>query len=107
MSRLFGALRLPHLLGIGLVVAVLAGGLPSNWFGLASSKISEVERLQSCMAKHSVELTALVTSLGDPQALLNETPRQRSHQVRAAVRRGHLQQREAHAIEACARTVAQ
>ena len=106
MSRVLGALRLPHLLGIGLVVALLAGGLPSHWFGLASERISQVERLQACMEKHSVELTALVTSLGDPQTLLDETARQRAHRVRAAERRGHLQQREAHAIEACARTVA-
>jgi hypothetical protein len=107
MSGVFGALRLPHLLGIGLVVAVLAGGIPSNWFGLASSKISEIERLQACMQKHSVELTTLVTSLGDPQTLLAQTPGQRARRIRAAERHGHLQEREAHAIEACARTVAQ
>ncbi|HEX5225758.1 MAG TPA: hypothetical protein VFW29_11580 [Solirubrobacteraceae bacterium] len=106
MSRVVGALRLPHLLGIGLVVAVLGGGIPSNWFGLASSKITEVERLQSCMARHKVELATLVTSLGDPHSLLAKTPRQRAHEVRAAERRGRLQRREAHAIEACARTVA-
>lgn len=106
MSGVLGALRLPHWIAIGAVVAVLAGGLPSNWFGLVGSKVTEVERLRECMEKHSVELAALVTSLGDPSALLNSTPAAREHAVHVAERKGDLQRREGNAIVICARIVA-
>ena len=109
MSGFLGALRLPHWIALGLVVVVLGGGLPSNWFGLAGAKVSakvgEVERLRSCLQRHSVELASLVTSLGDPTSLLNATPSARAHAVRAAERHGDLERREARAVVACARTV--
>ncbi len=105
MSAFFGALRLPHWIALGLVVAVLGSGLPSNWYGLVGANVSEVERLSSCLQRHSVELAALVTSLGDPTSLLNATPSAREHAVHAAERRGDLQRREASAVVACARTV--
>jgi len=103
--RLFRALRLPHYLGIGAVVAILAVGAPSKWFGLVSSKITEVERLRSCMEKHGSDLASLVTTLGEPQEILSKTPAQRAHAVRVAERRHELQRRQGQAIEACARTV--
>jgi hypothetical protein len=106
MSGILGALRLPHLLGIGAIVAVLAGGVPSHWFGLAEKDVSEVQRLASCMQRHRVELTALVTSLGEPNELLSASPAQRARKVRAAERRGDLQRREGRAIVACASIVA-
>ena len=106
MSAFFGALRLPHWIALGLVVAALGSGLPSNWYGLVGANVSEVERLSSCLQRHSVELAALVpTSLGDPTSLLNATPSAREHAVHAAERRGGLQRRQASAIVACARTV--
>ncbi len=105
MKTLLGALRLPHWIGLGLVVAALGGGLPSNWYGLVGSKISEVERLRSCLLQHRVELAALVTGLGDPQSVLDATPAARKHMVHAAERRGDLKRREANAIVACAHTV--
>jgi len=99
------ALRLPHYLGIGAVVAVLAVGAPSKWFGLVSSKVSEVERLRSCMEKHGSDLASIVTTLGEPQEILAKTPAQRRHAIRVAERRHDLQRRQAKAVEACARTV--
>jgi hypothetical protein len=100
-----GPLRLPHLLGIGAVVLVLAGGLPSHWFGLVKNDLSEVQRLQSCLSEHSVELASIVTSLGEPQALLGDSPATRAHKVHQAERRGQLERSEGRAVEACARTV--
>ena len=100
------ALRLPHYLGIGAVVAVLAIGAPTKWFGLVSSKLTEVERLRSCMEKHGTELASIVTSLGEPQEILAKTPAERRRAVRAAEHRHELQRRQGAAIEACARTVA-
>jgi hypothetical protein len=100
------ALRLPHLLGIGAVVAILAAGAPSKWFGLVSSKVSEVERLRECMERHGSDLASLVTTLGEPQGVLTKTPAERRHAIRVAERRHELQRRQGQAIEACARTVA-
>ena len=68
------ALRLPHWIAIGAVVAVLAGGVPSKWFGLVGSKVSEVERLRSCMERHGAALASIVTTLGEPQAILARAP---------------------------------
>ena len=99
------ALRLPHLIGIAAVVAVIAAGAPSKWFGLVSSKVSEVERLRACMEKHGGDLASLVTTLGEPQEILAKTPAQRRQAVRAAERRHELQRRQGQAIEACARTI--
>ena len=99
------ALRLPHYLGIGAVVAVLAIGAPSKWFGLVSSKVTEVERLRACMEKHGGDLASLVTTLGEPQEILAKTPAERKHAVRVAERRHELQRRQGEAIVACARTV--
>jgi hypothetical protein len=105
MRALFGALRLPHWIAIGFVVAVLAGGLPSKWFGLVSSKVSEVERLRSCMEKHGADLASIVTTLGEPQEILAKTPAQRRHAVHVAERHHELQRRQGNAVVACARTV--
>ncbi len=102
---LLRALRLPHWIAIGVVVAVLAGGVPSKWFGLVSSKISEVERLRSCMAQHGTELASLVTTLGEPQEILGESRAARKHAVRAAERRHELQRRQGDAVVACAQTI--
>jgi hypothetical protein len=99
------ALRLPHWIAIGALVAVLAAGAPSKWFGLVTSKISEVERLRSCMEKHGTELASLVTTLGEPQEILSKTPAEREHAVHVAERRHELQRRQGEAIVACARTV--
>jgi hypothetical protein len=99
------ALRLPHWIAIGAVVAILAGGIPSKWFGLVSSKISEVERLRSCMEKHGGELASIVTTLGAPQEILSKSPAAREHAVRVAERRHQLQRRQGEAVVACARTV--
>ncbi len=99
------ALRLPHYLAIGAVVAVVAAGAPSKWFGLVTSKVTEVERLRSCMERHGSDLASLVTTLGEPQQILSQTPAQRRHAVHVAERRHELQRRQANAIEACARTV--
>jgi hypothetical protein len=100
------ALRLPHYLAIGAIVAVIAAGAPSKWFGLVSSQVSQVERLRSCMEKHGAELASLVTTLGEPQEILSKTPAERRHAIRVAERRHELQRRQGAAIEACARTVA-
>jgi hypothetical protein len=99
------ALRLPHWIGIGAVVAVIAVGAPSKWYGLVSSKVSEAERLRACMEKHGGDLASLVTTLGEPQEILAKTPVQRSRAIRVAERRHELQRRQGQAIEACARTV--
>jgi hypothetical protein len=99
------ALRLPHWIGIGVVVAVLAGGAPSKWFGLVSSKVSEVERLRSCMERHGSDLASLVTTLGEPHEILSKSPAARVHAVHVAERRHQLQRRQGEAIVACARTV--
>lgn len=99
------ALRLPHYLAIGAVVAVVAAGAPSKWFGLVTSKVTEVERLRSCMERHGSDLASLVTTLGEPQQILSQTPAQRRHAVHVAEHRHELQRRQANAIEACARTV--
>jgi sugar phosphate isomerase/epimerase len=99
------ALRLPHWLAIGAVAAVLGAGVPSNWFGLVSPKISEVERLRSCMEKHGADLASLVTTLGEPQQILGKTPAERKHAVRIAERRHELRRRQGDAVVACARTV--
>jgi hypothetical protein len=105
MRSILGALRLPHFIVIGVVVALLAGGLPSKWFGLVSSKVSQVERLRSCLESHSVEFVSLITSLGDPQSVLSESHAARVHAVHVAERNGQLQRREGQAIVACASTV--
>ena len=102
---LLRALRLPHWIAIGAVVAVLAGGVPSKWFGLVSSKISEVERLRTCMEEHGGELASIVTTLGEPQAILSKSPAAREHAVHVAERRHELQRRQGEAVVACARTV--
>ena len=99
------ALRLPHWIAVGAVVALLAGGLPSKWFGLVSSKVSEVERLRSCMEQHGAELASIVTSLGEPQEILSKTPAEREHAVHVAERRHELQRRQGEAVVVCARTV--
>ena len=99
------ALRLPHYLGIGAVIAVIAAGAPSKWFGLVSSQVTQVERLRSCMEKHGGDLASIVTTLGEPREILSKTPAQRRHALRVAERRHELQRRQANAIEACARTV--
>jgi hypothetical protein len=100
------ALRLPHWIAIGAVVAIVAGGAPSKWFGLVSSKISEVERLRSCMQAHGTELASIVTSLGEPQEILSKSPAARKRAVHVAERRYQLQRRQGEAVVACARTVA-
>lgn len=100
------ALRLPHLLGLGLVVAVLGGGLPTKWFGLVGDKVSEAERLATCMKHHEATLAGIVTNLGSPSSLLQESPAERRHDVRLAERRRQIDKREGQAIVACARTVA-
>jgi hypothetical protein len=105
MRSFLGALRLPHFVAIGLVLALLAGGVPSKWFGLVSSRVSQVERLRACLERHSVELASLVTSIGDPQSVLSESHAARVHDVHAAERRGRLERREGQAIVACARSV--
>lgn len=99
------ALRLPHYLAIGAVIAVVAAGAPSKWFGLVSSKVTEVERLRSCMEKHGGDLASIVTTLGEPQEILSKTPAQRRHALHVAEHRHELQRRQANAVEACARTV--
>jgi hypothetical protein len=99
------ALRLPHWIAIGAVVAVVAAGAPSKWFGLVSSKISEVQRLRSCMESHGAELASLVTTLGEPQEILEKSPAAREHAVHVAERRHQLQRRQGEAVVACARTV--
>src|SRR6185437_1139118 len=78
------ALRLPHYLAIGAVIAVVAAGAPSKWFGLVSSKVTEVERLRSCMEKHGGDLASIVTTLGEPQEILSKTPAQRRHALHVA-----------------------
>jgi len=100
------ALRLPHLLAIGAVAAVLAGAVPTKWFGLVGSKITEVERLRSCMEAHGAELASIVTTLGEPQEILGQSPAARERSVHAAERRHELQRRQGDAVVACARTVA-
>ena len=105
MRSMLGALRLPHFIAIGVVLAILAGGVPSKWFGLVTSKVSQVERLRSCLEHHSVEFTSLLTSIGDPQSVLSESHAARVHAVHAAERQGRLKRREGQAIVACARTV--
>jgi hypothetical protein len=102
---LLRALRLPHWIAIGAVAVILAGGAPSKWFGLVSSKVSEVERLRSCMAKHGAELASIVTSLGEPQEILSKSPAAREHEVHVAERRHELQRKQGAAVVACARTV--
>lgn len=87
------------------MVAVLAGGIPSKWFGLVGTKLSEVERLRSCMESHGAELAAIVTTLGDPQTILAKSPAARAHAVHVAERHHGLQRREAQAVVACAQTV--
>ena len=104
-ERVLGALRLPHWIAIGVVVAVLAGGVPSKWFGLVSSKITEVEQLRSCMEKHGAELASIVTSLGEPQEILGESPAAREHAVHVAERQHQLQRSQGEAVVACARTI--
>jgi hypothetical protein len=99
------SLRLPHWIAIGAVVAILAGGIPSKWFGLVSSKVSQVERLRSCMERHGAELASIVTTLGEPQEILSKSPAAREHAVHVAERRHELQRRQGEAIVACARTV--
>lgn len=103
--RLLGALRLPHWIAIGVVAAVLAGGVPSKWFGLVGSKVSQVERLRACLEQHSVEFASLVANIGHPQSVLNESHAARVHAVHVAEHEGRLQRREGQAIVACARTV--
>jgi hypothetical protein len=98
-------MRLPHWLGVGAVVAVLAAGAPSKWFGLVSSKLSEVQRLRSCMEEHGAELASIVTTLGEPQEILSKSPAAREHAVHLAERRHELQRKQGQAIVACARTV--
>ena len=105
MRSALAALRPAHWLGIGLVAAVLGGGIPSNWFGLVGSKVTEVERLRACLERHSVEMTALVEGLGDPQTVLSGSPAARAHSVRVAEPERRLNRREGHAIVECARTV--
>jgi hypothetical protein len=105
MGSLFGKLRLPHWIAIGVLVVVLGGGLPSKWFGLVSSEVNRIERLRTCLERHSVEFVSLVSSLGGPQTLLNKSPAARAHAVHRAEREGRLQRREGRAIVACARTV--
>jgi hypothetical protein len=99
------ALRLPHWIAIGVVVAIIAGGAPSKWFGLVSSKVSEVERLRECMEKHGAELASLVTTLGEPQQIIGMSPAEREHAVHVAEHRHQLQRSQAPAIVTCARTV--
>jgi len=99
------ALRLPHWIAIGAVVAILAGGAPTKWFGLVSSRVSEVERLRACMERHGAELASIVTSLGEPQEILSKSPAAREHAVHVAERRHQLQRRQGEAVVACARTV--
>ena len=101
-----GALRVPHLIAIGLVAVILGGGIPSHWFGLVSKKVTEVERLRECLARHSVEFTALVENLGQPEAVLGDSHAARAHAVRSAERDGRLNRREGRAIVECAQTVA-
>ena len=103
--RFLGALRLPHWIAIGVVAAVLAGGVPSKWFGLVSSKVGQVEQLRACLERHSVEFASLVANIGDPQSVLNESHAARVHAVHVAEHEGRLQRREGQAIVACARTV--
>src|SRR5438445_3436488 len=102
MSAVLGALRLPHWIGLGVVVAALAGGLPSNWYGLVGAKVTEVQRLSSCLERHRVEFGLLVASIGSPESLLSEAPSARVHAVHVAEKRGELRRREANAIVACA-----
>jgi hypothetical protein len=100
-----GKLRLPHWIAIGVVVVALGGGLPSKWFGLATSQINQIERLRTCLERHSVEFVSLLTSIGSAQSILNKSHAARVHAVHVAERKGRLQRREGRAIVKCARTV--
>jgi hypothetical protein len=103
---MFRALRLSRYIVLGLLVAVLAGGLPSKWFGLAGQKVGEVERLASCMKRHEGALGDIIKNIGSPSSVLHETPAKRKAEVRAAEKRRRIDKREGDAIVACARTVA-
>jgi hypothetical protein len=105
MSAFLGALGLRHLIGVGLVAAVIGGGLPSNWYGLAGGRLGEVERLSACLHRHSAEMAALVEGIGDPHSFLHDSAGARTHALHVAERHRRLRQREANAIAACARTV--
>ncbi len=105
MGSLLGKLRLPHFIAIGVIAVVLAAGLPSKWFGLVGSEVNQVQRLRTCLERHSVEFVSLLSGIGEAQSLLNKSHAARVHAVHKAEREGRLQRREGRAIVACARTV--
>ncbi len=105
MGSLLGKLRLPHFIAIGVIGVVLAGGLPTKWFGLVGSDLTKVERLRTCLERHGGEFASLLGGIGEAQSLLSKSHAAREHAVRKAEREGRIQRREGRAIVACARTV--
>ncbi len=107
MSSILGALRLPHWIGLGLVVVALGGGIPSGWYGLLGAQASGAKRLTSCLERHHIDMASLLTTVGSPAALLNGGALgQGEKAVRAAERHGKLERRQANAVIGCVRGIA-
>jgi hypothetical protein len=98
-------LRPGHWIGIGLVAALLASGAWTNVFGLLGDNTSEAKRLNSCLQNHGVNIAALVTSVGNPAALLSgaKATNQLIHQ---AAKNGRIKNSEENTVLGCVRRVA-
>ena len=56
--------------------------------------------------ERSCATTDVLTSLGEPQEILNKSPAQRAHAVRVAKHQHELERRQDQAVVTCARTIA-
>jgi hypothetical protein len=94
------ALRPGHWIALGLVAAVVATGAWTNIFGLLGGNTSQAKRLTACLQHHGVDMTALVTSVGNPTTLLRGA-KDTDQVIHQAAKRGKIKNSDANLVMTC------
>jgi hypothetical protein len=99
------ALRPGHWIGVGLVAALIATGAWTDAFGLLGGNSTEAKQLTSCLERHGVNMTALVTSVGNPATLLRGA-KDTNQVIHQAAKRGKIKNGDANLVMTCLHHVA-
>jgi len=98
-------LRPGHWIGLGLVAALIATGAWTNVFGLLGGNTSQAKRLTSCLEHHGVDMTSLVTSVGNPATLMRGA-KDTDQVIHQAAKKGEIKNGDARLIMTCMHRVA-
>jgi len=98
-------LRPGHWIGLGLVTALIATGAWTNVFGLLGGNASQARRLTSCLEHHGVDMTALVTSVGNPTTLMRGA-KDTNQVIHQAAKKGEIKNSDARLVMTCMNRVA-